>query len=152
MLQIVNGADDAVPATHNPVIHAALATTDKELVEIAGATHYYLGQPAELADCIGTVTDWSRVLHPAALMASVISSTRSGVRGWPPTSLSCNSRHSCARFTCRWNWPSALSCAPAQPARLATAASKMSARHSRPMFMVCKYLRRNGGTHSNTES
>jgi pimeloyl-ACP methyl ester carboxylesterase len=60
VMQIVNSADDAVPATHNPAIRAALATKDKEYVEIDGATHYYLGQPAELATCIATVTDWSR--------------------------------------------------------------------------------------------
>ncbi|MDH7798737.1 MULTISPECIES: alpha/beta fold hydrolase [unclassified Beijerinckia] len=60
VLQIVNQADDAVPATHNPAIRAALATTDKDYVEIQGATHYFLGQPAELAQCIGAVSDWSR--------------------------------------------------------------------------------------------
>lgn len=59
VLQIVNEADDAVPATHNPVIHAALATPDKTLVSIEGATHYYLGQPEKLAECIQTITDWS---------------------------------------------------------------------------------------------
>ncbi len=31
VLQIENGADDAVPATHNPTIYAALATADKQL-------------------------------------------------------------------------------------------------------------------------
>jgi pimeloyl-ACP methyl ester carboxylesterase len=60
VLQIVNQADDAVPATHNPTIRAALATPDKEYVEIAGATHYYANQPAELAQCLAAVTDWSR--------------------------------------------------------------------------------------------
>ncbi|MBN9084106.1 MAG: alpha/beta hydrolase [Rhizobiales bacterium 62-17] len=60
VLQIVNEADDAVPATHNPAIRAALATPDKEYVEIKGATHYFLGQPTELAQCIGAVADWSR--------------------------------------------------------------------------------------------
>jgi pimeloyl-ACP methyl ester carboxylesterase len=60
VLQIVNGADDAVPATHNPTIRAALAAPDKEYVEIDGATHYYLGQPEQLQACIGTVVDWSR--------------------------------------------------------------------------------------------
>jgi len=58
VLQIVNGADDAVPATHNPAIRAALATPDQSYVEIEGATHYYLGQPELLARCIGTVRDW----------------------------------------------------------------------------------------------
>lgn len=60
VLQIVNQADDAVPATHNPAIREALATRDKEYVEIEGATHYYLGQPAQLKACIDTLTDWSR--------------------------------------------------------------------------------------------
>lgn len=60
VLQIENGADDAVPATHNPAIHRALATLDKEFVSIDGATHYYLGQPELLRTCIDTVIDWSR--------------------------------------------------------------------------------------------
>ena len=59
VLQIVNGADDAVPATHNPAIKTALATSDKEYVEIAGASHYYVGQPEQLAQCVATVVDWS---------------------------------------------------------------------------------------------
>ena len=59
VLQIVNQADDAVPATHNPAIRAALATNDKEYVEIMGATHYYSNQPQQLAECIAAVTDWS---------------------------------------------------------------------------------------------
>ena len=58
VLQIVNGAGDAVPATHNPAIRAALATPDQSYVELNGATHYYLGQPELLARCIGEVADW----------------------------------------------------------------------------------------------
>lgn len=60
VLQIENEADDAVPATHNPLIHAALGTQDKEFVQIKGATHYYLGQPRELAQCMETIIDWTR--------------------------------------------------------------------------------------------
>ena len=60
VLQIENQADDAVPATHNPTIHRALATLDKEMISIQGATHYYLGQPEQLAQCIAAVQDWSR--------------------------------------------------------------------------------------------
>lgn len=60
VLQIENQADDAVPATHNPAIRAALATKDQEFVSIQGATHYYLGQPEHLKQCIDTVLDWSR--------------------------------------------------------------------------------------------
>ncbi|WP_018701061.1 hypothetical protein [Amorphus coralli] len=60
VLQIVNGADDAVPATHNPAIRAALATPDVRYHEISGATHYYLGQPDLLAECIATIDAWAR--------------------------------------------------------------------------------------------
>ena len=60
VLQIENEADDAVPATHNPAIFKALATPDKEMVSIKGATHYYQGQAAELKQCMDTVIDWSR--------------------------------------------------------------------------------------------
>ena len=59
VLQIENMADDAVPATHNPIIRDALATSDKEYVRIPGATHYYLNQPEQLADCIASVVDWT---------------------------------------------------------------------------------------------
>lgn len=59
ILQIENTADDAVPATHNPLIHAVLGARDKTYVQIAGATHYYLGQPALLDQCIETVISWT---------------------------------------------------------------------------------------------
>jgi hypothetical protein len=58
-LQIENGADDAVPATHNPAIRAALATDDKDFFSIDGATHYYMSQPEQLRTCIARVLDWS---------------------------------------------------------------------------------------------
>ncbi len=60
VLQIENTADEAVPATHNPAIAAALATPDKEYLSIARATHYYLGQPELLTICTDRVIDWSR--------------------------------------------------------------------------------------------
>lgn len=60
VLQIENTADEAVPATHNPAIRDALATPNKEYVVLKGATHYYLGQPELLAQCIGSVIDWSQ--------------------------------------------------------------------------------------------
>jgi pimeloyl-ACP methyl ester carboxylesterase len=60
VLQVENLADDAVPASHNPTIHSALATEDKEYVGIESATHYYQNQPAQLQQCIGAVLDWSR--------------------------------------------------------------------------------------------
>jgi alpha/beta superfamily hydrolase len=49
-----------VPASHNPTIRSALATSDKEYVRIEGATHYYQNQPAQLHQCISAVLDWSR--------------------------------------------------------------------------------------------
>ncbi|MGK6316331.1 alpha/beta hydrolase [Neorhizobium sp. DT-125] len=60
VLQIENNADEAVPATHNPTIRAALATPNKEYLTIPHATHYYLGQPELLNICIDRVMDWSR--------------------------------------------------------------------------------------------
>lgn len=60
VLQVDNEADDGVPATHNPRIHAALGTPDKEFISITGANHYYLGQPELLAQCIDKVIDWSQ--------------------------------------------------------------------------------------------
>lgn len=60
VLQVENTADDAVPATHNPAIRDALATADREYARIKGATHYYLGQPQQLRECLDTVLDWSR--------------------------------------------------------------------------------------------
>jgi pimeloyl-ACP methyl ester carboxylesterase len=66
VLQIENEADDAVPATHNPLIFAALGTPDKEMITIKGATHYYLGQPEHLKQCIDALIDWS---HRKGLLA-----------------------------------------------------------------------------------
>jgi hypothetical protein len=60
VLQVENLANDAVPASHNPTIRPALATSDKEYVGIEGATHYYQNQPAQLHQCISAVLDWSR--------------------------------------------------------------------------------------------
>jgi pimeloyl-ACP methyl ester carboxylesterase len=59
VLQIINQADDAVPASHNSIIRAALGTPDKEIVTIDGATHYYAGQPEQMQTCIRAVLDWS---------------------------------------------------------------------------------------------
>jgi pimeloyl-ACP methyl ester carboxylesterase len=60
VLQIENEADDAVPATHNPIIRKALATPNKAFVQIQGANHYYRGQPEKMQECLTAVLDWSR--------------------------------------------------------------------------------------------
>lgn len=60
VLLIENQADANVPASHGPAIFSALATKDKEMVTIAGATHYYFRQPRQMSECIEAVKDWSR--------------------------------------------------------------------------------------------
>ena len=59
VLQIENTADDAVPATHNPLVHNALSTPDKEYVRIGKATHYYVGQPELLQRCVSIIGEWT---------------------------------------------------------------------------------------------
>jgi alpha/beta superfamily hydrolase len=58
VLQIENSADDAVPTTHHQIVSAALGTSDKEYHVIRDATHYYKGQPEQLAQCLDLITDW----------------------------------------------------------------------------------------------
>lgn len=60
VLQIENSADDAVPTTHNAIVRAALMTPDHEYALIRGATHYYKGQPQQLASCVDTIEVWCR--------------------------------------------------------------------------------------------
>src|SRR5690606_33036861 len=59
VLQIENNADEAVPATHNPAIAAALATPDKQYLRIPGAAHYALGHLELLKMGVVRVTDSS---------------------------------------------------------------------------------------------
>lgn len=58
VLQIENGADDAVPATYNRLVREALGTPDATYHVIDGATHYYVGQPGHLAECIERIESW----------------------------------------------------------------------------------------------
>lgn len=60
IMQIVNQADDTVPATHNPIIAAALTTPDRDYVEIDGASHYYLGQADKLQQCVSVILQWAQ--------------------------------------------------------------------------------------------
>lgn len=59
-LVISNSADDACTPSHAKRLFAALANPNKEFVEIAGATHYYLGQPEELLKAEQACTRWLR--------------------------------------------------------------------------------------------
>jgi pimeloyl-ACP methyl ester carboxylesterase len=58
VLVIRNGADDAVPTSHPQRLFDAVPHLDKELVEIAGAGHYYFGQPEKLAESVGHCLRW----------------------------------------------------------------------------------------------
>ncbi len=55
-LVVGNGADDACTPSHTHRLFEAIPHERKEIHEIAGASHYYLGQEAELAQCIGLYT------------------------------------------------------------------------------------------------
>ena len=57
-LVVGNGADSACTPSHTHRLFEAIPHADKRLHEIAGATHYYSGQPDELARCVGICSDW----------------------------------------------------------------------------------------------
>lgn len=58
LLFIENSADDAVPQYHCKSVFDAAATADKTYEVIAGATHYYVGQPAHLAQAASLTEAW----------------------------------------------------------------------------------------------
>ena len=58
ILSIENGADDAVPQPHVGRIHTAAGSADKAYALIAGANHYYAGQPEKLAEAVDTCLGW----------------------------------------------------------------------------------------------
>jgi len=60
LLAIENSADDAVPASHTRRIFDAAGSVDKTMRVIAGATHYYVGQPALLDEAARLCIDWMR--------------------------------------------------------------------------------------------
>jgi alpha-beta hydrolase superfamily lysophospholipase len=57
-LVIGNSADDACTPSHTHRLHEAVASADKTLVTIAGATHYYARQPAHLSQAAQTIRTW----------------------------------------------------------------------------------------------
>ncbi|WP_075219589.1 alpha/beta hydrolase [Acuticoccus yangtzensis] len=52
------GADDAVPQPHTRRVHDAVASEDKTFRLIDGANHYFVGQPAQLAEATTILSDW----------------------------------------------------------------------------------------------
>lgn len=57
-LAIENSADDAAPQPHTGMIYRAAASKDKTFKVIQGATHYYAGQPAQLAEAVSLQRSW----------------------------------------------------------------------------------------------
>jgi pimeloyl-ACP methyl ester carboxylesterase len=58
VLVIGNSADDACTPSHTQRLYECVAQTDRSLHIVAGATHYYAGQPDKLAQASGIVADW----------------------------------------------------------------------------------------------
>ena len=58
VLVIGNSADDACTPSHTTRLFDAVAHPDKTLETVAGATHYYAAQPAELAVATRHVVGW----------------------------------------------------------------------------------------------
>lgn len=61
-LLVVNGRDDAVPVTHSQEVFEALPHSDKELISLPEANHYFSGgdQKDTLARAADLIFDWSR--------------------------------------------------------------------------------------------
>jgi alpha-beta hydrolase superfamily lysophospholipase len=57
-LIVENSADNACPVTHTRDLYQAVPHSDKELVTINGANHYYIGQKEKLGEAIGITLDW----------------------------------------------------------------------------------------------
>jgi pimeloyl-ACP methyl ester carboxylesterase len=57
-LVIANGADEVCTPSHLQRLHDALASTDKRLVTVDDASHYYVGQPDALAHCVQLCSGW----------------------------------------------------------------------------------------------
>lgn len=58
LLVIENSADDAAPPAHPRMLFEAAASPDKSFRVIQGATHYYAGQPALLAEATQLIRAW----------------------------------------------------------------------------------------------
>ena len=60
LLAIEHGADDAVPQPDIGLMFHACASTDKVMQVVAGANHYFQGQPGELQQSVALITAWMR--------------------------------------------------------------------------------------------
>ena len=57
-LVVGNTADDACTPSHTNTIYEAIASADKSMELIQGATHYYFNQPDKLTEAVGVVDAW----------------------------------------------------------------------------------------------
>lgn len=57
---LVNGCDDAVPTSHPKQVYDAIAHSDKEMVELPGANHYFSGadQRSQLSTAANLIYGW----------------------------------------------------------------------------------------------
>lgn len=60
LLAIEHTADDAVPQPDIRLMHDACGSADKQFHRIAGANHYFKGQPTELAEGVKLITSWAQ--------------------------------------------------------------------------------------------
>jgi len=60
LLAIEHGADDAVPQPDIGLMFNACASTDKAMQVVAGANHYFQGQPGPLQQSVALITTWMR--------------------------------------------------------------------------------------------
>jgi hypothetical protein len=60
LLVIENSADDAVPQPQPRSVFDAAGSKDKKFAVVKGANHYYVNQPAELAEAIQLMIAWLR--------------------------------------------------------------------------------------------
>lgn len=58
VLVVGNSADDACTPSHTHRLYQAVSHSRKELAEIVGAMHYYIGQPRQLEDAVRVIARW----------------------------------------------------------------------------------------------
>lgn len=59
LVAVEHGADDAVPQPDTGLMYQACASKDKTFHCLAGATHYFQGQPEHLQRSVDLITTWS---------------------------------------------------------------------------------------------
>jgi hypothetical protein len=60
LLAIEHTADDAVPQPDMGLMYEAAASQDKQFQRLAGANHYFKGQPQHLQQAVQLIADWTR--------------------------------------------------------------------------------------------